>query len=356
MGATDSITLKRIITTAASWRASDLHFIIGSPPMLRVDGKLVPLENETNISPEFMTTVVATLLTTEQRQRLDEKKEVIIATSLNPQLRFKISVLYQRGGLAVSIHFINSTMKSLRDLGLPPAVQEFSQLPRGLVLITGPYGAGRTTTMNAIINDINQTRNASIVTVEQPIEYLFVNNKSMIEQREVGRDALSAAQAITMASREDIDVIVVSEASGAEVLGAILEAAEASRLVISTMNTSSVLATIENIFNSFPAGDLAKVRNQLSNVLAGIVSQRLLPRVGGGVVVVAEVMIPTPPVRAVIRDGALFQLSNVLQTSREAGLVSLDRSLAELVKARTIALEDALASAQDPATVKALSK
>ncbi len=354
MGATDSITLNRTLTTAAGLGASDLHFLIGSPPIVRVDGRLRELAEEPIVSAEFMEAILGTFLTEEQRRGLDERKELVVGYSLNPQVRFKISAFFQRGSLALTLHFISSQLKRIKDLGLPEPVAGFTQLSKGLVLITGPYGSGRTTTLNAIINHINETRTVNIVMIEQPIEHLFVNNHSIIEQREVGRDALSAEQAIRTAAREDVDVIIVAEAEGREPLAAMLDAAEASRLVISTMNTDSVIATIEKILNSFPAAEGAKARAQLSNVLAGIVSQRLLPRIGGGLVAVAEVMIPTPPVRAVIRDGALVQLANVLQTSRQPGLVSLDRALAQLVRDNVVLVEDAAANAQDPVQFKAL--
>jgi twitching motility protein PilT len=352
MGSTDTITLNRILTTAASWHASDLHLLVGSAPIIRVEGKLKNLEDEEIISADFTEAVVGTFLSEEQRQRLDREKELVISSSINPQVRFKVSVYYQRGSLALSLHFVSSKPARLSDLGLPAAVTDFAKLNKGLVLVTGAYGSGRTSTVNALIHEINETRNVNIITIEQPIEYLFVNNKSVVEQREVGRDALSFEQAISTASREDVDVIMVSETETRPVLAAILDAAEASRLVISTMNTDSVLATIEKILNMFPAGEQAKTRTQLSNVLAGIVSQHLVPKIGGGVVLVVDVIIPTPPIRAVIRDGALVQLANVLQTSRQAGLVSLDRSLAQLVAAGTISNEDALVHAQDPASFK----
>ena len=356
MGTTDSITFNRILTTAASWHASDVHFIIGSGPIVRVDGKLSTLDNEPIINAEFMEALTATILTDGQRQELTKQKEIVAAYSLNPQLRFKITAFYQRGSLSVSFHLIAAKLHRLAELGLPPAVQNFSRLTKGLVLITGPYGSGKTTTLNALVNEINEQRAANVVTIEQPIEYLFVNNKSVIEQREVGRDALSFEQAITAATREDVDVIVVAEANSTGVITGLLDAAEASRLVISTMPTESVLASIEKILNSYPADEQPKVRVQLANVLTGIVSQRLLPKVGGGLVLVAEVMVPTAPIRAVIRDGALFQLTNVLQTSREAGLVSFDRGLAKLVQDGVILLDDALLYAQDPAYVKSLSR
>lgn len=356
MSTTETITLNRILTNAASWHASDMHFVLGSQPLVRVDGKLLTMEDEAIFDQAMIEAIVNIFLTPTQRQQLEEKKEIVVGFSLNQQLRFKVNTFFQRGSIAMSLHFIDANIKRLSELGLPAAVQGFANLTKGLLLVTGPYGSGRTTTMNAIVDQINQQRNANIVTIEQPIEYLFVNNKSVIEQREVGRDALSYEQAITTASREDVDVIVVSEVHGFEVIAAMLDAAESSRLVISTMNTDSVLSTIEKILNSFPADDAPKVRVQLASALAGIVSQRLLPRIGGGQVAVAEVLVPTDPVRAVLRDGALFQLSNVLLSSREAGTVSYDRSLADLVRAGQISIDDAMRHAHDPNALQALSR
>ncbi len=354
MGATDSITLNRMLTTAAGLRASDLHLLIGSQPIVRVNGQLQALADEQIISEDFMESVLSTFLTEQQRKTLETNKEIVLGYSLNPQVRFKVSAFYQRGSLAMTLHFISTELKHVKDLQLPEAVNEFVKLNKGLVLVTGPYGSGRTTTLNALINDMNESRTLNIVTIEHPIEHLFVNNQSIIEQREIGRDALSTEQAIRAANRDDVDVIVVSEAESREEITAMLDAAEASRLVISTMNTDSVLGTIEKILNSFPSTEVAKARAQLANVLAGIITQKLLPRVGGGVVPVVEVMIPTQPVRAVLRDGALVQLANVLQTSRQPGLVSFDRQLAQLVRDNVIVIEDALPHAQDPNQLKTL--
>lgn len=352
MGSTDSIALNRILTTAASLHASDLHFLIGSPPILRVDGKLTALDQEPIVTADFLEAIAATFLTDDQRQRLQQQKELVVAYSLNPQIRFKVSAIYQRGSLALTLHFIAAQPPRLADLGLPEVVTDLANLTKGLVLITGAYGSGRTTTMNALIEEINRTRSVNIVTIEQPIEHLFVNNKSVIEQREVGRDALSYAQAITTASREDVDVIVVSEADGPEVLAAILDASEASRLVISTMSTDSVLATIEKILNTFPADQQPKARTQLSGVLAAILTQHLIPKTGGGLLLVADLLLPTSPVRSVIRDGALVQLANVIQTARQPGVVPIDRQLAKLVDEGTVTPEDAMLHAQDPNAIQ----
>ncbi len=349
-----SIILQRILTAAAEYRASDLHFTVGNPPILRVDGKLVVLEQEQVVTPDFMQTVAEMLLTPEQRATLDKEREIVVAYTFDNRIRFKVSVFFQRGYLAASLRLISSEIKSFKDLGLPPVVQRFAQLTKGLVMVTGPFGSGRTATVAAIVNEINRTRNAHIITIEKPIENLYVNDRSFIEQREVGRDTKSFRQALETASREDVDVIVVSEMEEPEVVEAVLTAAESSRLIISTMNTDSVMKTIETIVTNAPSEYEVKIRTQLAGTLQGVVSQRLLTRAGGGRILVAEVMIPSPAIRAVIRDGALYQLQNILQTSREEGTISLDRGLANLVKSGDIILDDALTVAVDPSNLKAL--
>lgn len=356
MPTSQSIVLQRILTTAAEYRASDLHLTVGNPPIVRVDGKLVVLEQEQVITPEFMDVVIETFLTAAQRQALDHDRETVVAFTLENRIRFKVSMFYQRGFLAASLRLISDEIKSLTELGLPSIVPSFAQLTKGLVLITGPFGSGRTATMAALVNEINKTRNAHVVTIEKPIEHLYVNDKSFIEQREVGRDTKSFEQALETASREDVDVIVVGEMEDPAVIQAVLNAAESSRLVISTMNTDSVMKTVETIINSAPPEYEVKVRAQLAGNLQGIVSQRLLPRVGGGRIMVAEVMVPTEPIRAVIRDGALYQLQNILQTSREESTISLDRGLAELVKTGEILMDDALAYAVDRNNLKMMSR
>ncbi len=351
-----SIILQRILMTTAEYRASDLHLTVGNPPILRVDGKLVALEQEQVVTPDFMDTVAETILTPEQRTELEKEREIIIAYALEDRIRFKVSLFHQRGFLAASLRLIPNESRSLKDLGLPASVQQFVQLTKGLVLVTGPFGSGRTATVAALVNEINRTRTAYVVTIEKPIEHLYVNDLSFIEQREVGRDTKSTVQALETASREDVDVIVVSEMEDPEVIGAVLTAAESSRLVISTMSTDSVLKTIETIATNAPSEYEVKVRTQLASTLSGIVSQRLLPKIGGGRVLVAEVMVPTDAIRAVIRDGALHQLANLLMTSREEGTISLDRSLAQLVRSGDILLDDALMHATDRNNVKLLAR
>lgn len=352
----ETIVLTRVLSAAGQYRASDCHLTAGNPPILRVDGKLVALDDEPIITPDFLERVVELFLDEQQRKLLDEQREIVVAATWADRARYKVSFFHQRGSLSASLRLIPATIPLLRDLNLPKVVEDFAKLEKGLMLVTGPFGSGRTSTAAALLNEINQTRREHIVTVEKPIEYLFANSQSVIEQREVGRDTVSFEQALRTASREDVDVIYVSEMETPATIEAVLETAESSRLVLSTMNTDSVIRTLEKIITSFPDDEVQRIRVQLAATIEAIVSQRLLPKVGGGRIVVAEVMVPSGPIRSVIRDGALYQLTNILQTSREVGMVSLDRSLAELVKTGQILVDDALAHAVDRTALKALTQ
>ncbi|MBI3115401.1 MAG: PilT/PilU family type 4a pilus ATPase [Candidatus Kerfeldbacteria bacterium] len=352
----DTIVIDRILSRVAEYKASDVHLTPGNPPIVRVDGKLVSLEGEAIITPDFLERLAELLLSEPQRQELADKKELVIAATWQKRARYKISFFHQRGSLSASLRLIPQQIPSLEQLGLPAVVQRLAELEKGLVLVTGPFGSGRTATASALLDRINQTRAEHVVTIEKPIEQIFVNSRSVIEQREVGRDTLSFEQALATASREDVDVIFVSEMEDTPVIEAVLNAAESARLVISTMNTDSIVRTIEKILTSFPEDQTQRIRVQLAATLQAIVSQRLLPRVGGGRIVVAEVMLPTGPIRSVIRDGQLYQLTNLLQTSREQGMISLDRSLAELVKTGEILMDDAIAHAVDRNSLKSLTR
>ena len=354
MQTSEKIVLDKILSTGAEYRASDFHFSSGNPPILRVDGKLIPLTSEAIITPDFMKGFVNDILDKTQQEILAEEKEIVFAYTMPNKSRFKISIFYQKGYLAASLRLIPPQIKSIKELGLPSIIERFATLEKGLVIVTGPFGSGRTATLVALLQAINKTRAEHMVTIEKPIEYLYTNNKSIIEQREVGRDTRSFAQALRTASHEDVDVIYVSEMEEASVVEAVLNAAESSRLVFTAMNTDAVLRTIEKIISFFPEEKQDQVRLQLASVIEGIVSQRLLSRVGGGRIAVAEVMVPNDAVRAVIREGAIYQINNILQTSREEGMISLDRSLAELVKTGEILVDDALANAVDKYNLKAM--
>lgn len=356
METSEKIVLDKILSTGAEYKASDFHLTVGNPPILRVDGKLIPLTNEPVITPDFMKSVVDSLLDDNQKKILEEQKEIVLAYTMPNKSRFKISIFFQKGYLAASLRLINPKIKTLKELGLPAVIDQFARLEKGLVIITGPFGSGRTATLAAILNEINRTRAEHIITIEKPIEYVYTNNKSIIEQREVGKDTRSFAQALNTASHEDVDVIYVSEMEEEETVEAVLNVAESSRLVITSMNTDSVFRTIEKILAFFPEERQEQARMQLAGVIEGIISQRLLPRVGGGRIAVAEVIVPNDAIRAVIREGALYQINNILQTSREEGMISLDHSLAELVRTGEILMDEALANAHDKQNFKMMVK
>jgi len=350
------LNFNRILSTLAEYKASDLHLTIGNPPILRVDTKLVPLENESMVTPDFIETVVSTVLNEEQKKVLEKDKEIVLAYSLEDRARFRVNIFYQKGYPSVSLHYIGDKIKNLKELGLPPVVEQFVNIKRGLVLVTGPFGSGKTTTLVSMINTINNNRSDYILTIENPIEYLFVNNKSVIEQREVGRDTPSLADGLRTVTQEDVDVVMLSDLPDAEVIKEVLNIADSGRVVFASYNADSVVKAIEKMINCFPPNEQKQIKSFLSDNLEGAVCQRLLPRVGGGRIVVAEVLIPTEPVRNVIKEGVLYQINNIIQTSREEGMISLDKSLAELVKTGEILIEEALACAQDPQSLRTMTR
>lgn len=352
----DQLAINKILTMVAEHKASDLHLSVANPPILRVDGKLVALSDEPLLTPDWLANFIDSILNEQQKEILARDKELVLGYDFSDKVRFKVNVFYQKGALSASLRYIPNLIRTIDELGLPPVVQGFTKLKKGLVLITGPFGSGRTTTMAALVNEINKARAEHIITIEKPIEYLFVEDKSVIEQREVGKDTNSFTEALDAIREEDVNVVMVSEMETKEVIKMVLEVAEAGRLIYSVMSTDSVLKTIEKIINSFGQDEKGHIRNQLADDLEGIISQRLLPKAGGGMKLVAEVLIPTPAVRSVIRDGAIYQLNNILQTSRGEGMISLDRALAELVKAGEISLDDALVQATDPQNLKAIAR
>lgn len=355
MPAADQLTLQRILGTVAERNASDLHLTVGSPPVMRIDTKLIPMAEEPVVSSQFIERVVDLILTEEQKAELAAKREVVIAYDFTRNTRFRVDVFYQKGLLAATLRFIGGTVKPLKELGLPPIVEAFTKLVQGIVIVSGPFGSGRTTTLAALVNAINRTRAEYILTIEKPIEYVFVNDKSIVEQREVGRDTPSFEQALASVTDEDVNVVVASEIGSADVVRSILTVAESGRLVLATIGTDSVLRTLEKLVKFFPESEQEQVRLQLASNLQGIICQRLLPQVGGGQVAAAEILVATPPVRAVIKDGMFHQTTNIIQTSREEGMISLDRSLVELIKRGSVGLQDALRYASDKQVVRQLT-
>lgn len=343
--------MKKLLDVAIDKKASDLHLTVGKPPIIRIDGVLLSVPGEEILNGEKTTKLIESFMTEEQLERLKARKELDFSFGYQ-EMRFRANSYYQKGSLASSLRLIPKIIKSMQELGVPPIMEKFIVPSQGFVIITGPTGHGKSTTLAAMINEINRTRAEHIITVEDPIEYVFEHNKSIISQREVGSDTNSFSRALRSCLREDPNVVLVGEMRDLETIEAALTIAETGHLVFATLHTNSASQTADRIVDIFPPHQQQQVRMQLANVLLGVVSQRLLPRVQGGRVVACEIMIANSAVRATIRDGKTHQLPNIIQTSASEGMISMDKVLAELVSKGEITIDNALAWSMDPKAFK----
>lgn len=356
MASFQTTVLDSILSAAVKRRASDIHLTFGKQPVIRVDDKLFSLEEEEVLTADSLGQIVDSLLTKEQKEVLEKDRNVTFIYTLENQARFKINIFHQKGYLSVSCHLIPSKIKTIAELGLPLAISRFAQLKDGLIILAGPFGSGRTTTAIALLEEINKNRAEHVITIERPIEFLFNNKKSIIEQREVGKDVISFLNALEDCQAEDVDLLLVGELGGPKEISLILDIANAGALVIAIMNTDSVEQTIEKIIFSFEPFEQERIRNLLANVLAGVVVQRLLPKTGGGMAPAAEILIANLAVKSIIREDKIGQLNSVLQTSKEEGMATLDRSLAELVRRGEVDEVEALGQAINKEDFKSLIK
>lgn len=322
--------------------ASDLHLQVGKPPIIRIDRRLAVLEEETALLPEDTSAVLDIIVDPARRKEFEQKRELDFSYSFKGRSRYRVNAFYQMGRISLEFRLVPAAIKTVAELGLPSILEQFAKQFQGLVLVVGPSGQGKSTTLAAMIDTINRERAEHIVTIEDPIEYVFTPNKSIINQRELGTDTLSFAGALRSVLREDANVVMVGEMRDLDTIANTMTVAETGHLIFSTLHTNDAPQTVDRIIDVFPAHQQAQVRSQLANVLSGIVSQRLLPRVGGGRVAVTEVLIANNAARNLIREGKSYQLQSVIQTGAEDGMVSLDKSLAELVEREQITLENAL--------------
>ncbi len=322
--------------------ASDLHLIAGKPPTLRIDSQLVELKDYEVLSGNAVAELVDVLLTTEARQKeFRVNKELDFSFAFKDKVRFRINAYYQKGYPAAALRLITNKVKPIEELNLPPQLAELVNNKKGLVLLVGPTGQGKSTTLAALIDLINHTRAANIVTVEDPIEYVYIQDKSLVNQREVGSDTNSFAKALRSVLREDADVVLVGEMRDLESIAATITIAETGHLVFATLHTNNAAQTIDRIIDVFPAYQQNQIRSQLANILVAVVSQRLLPKIGGGRVPAVEIMMNTSAVSNVIRENKSYELTNIIHTSAALGMVSLDADLARLVRSNQVKLEDA---------------
>ena len=336
-------------------KASDLHLTSGANPTVRVRGRLTPLEEYPKLSPTDTREIVYSILTGDQRQRLETDWQLDFAYSIPGHARFRVNAYYQRGAIGAAFRLIPFNLTSIDELGLPPAVHEFTRKPRGFVLVTGPTGSGKSTSLAAMIDEINSTREEHIMTIEDPIEFLHAHKKCLVNQRELGSDAQSFADALKAALRQDPDVILVGEMRDLETISTALTAAETGHLVFATLHTQDAAQTIDRVIDVFPSHQQGQVRVQLSVALQGIMTQQLLPNAdGSGRVVASEILVPTPAVRNLIREGKTHQIYSVMQTGSAVGMQTMDTALVSLIRQGKISQKLAEARSSTPDELRRL--
>lgn len=327
--------------------ASDLHIQYGLPPVLRIDGALTPIVGAPALNDEAIRNLIFSTLDEDQQKILIKDKEFDYSFSFGDIARFRVNAFHERGKLAAAFRLIPNQIKNINELGMPPIVETFADYPRGLVLVTGPTGSGKSTTLAALVDKINREKSVHIITIEDPIEFTHKSQRSVIVQREVHYDTFSFAAALRSALREDPDVVLIGEMRDLETIQAAITIAETGHLVFATLHTNSAAQSIDRMIDVFPSHQQPQVRTQLSNMLMAICSQRLVPAIAGGRVVAAEIMVANSAVRALIRDGKTHQLDTAIQTGAEQGMQTMDRTLAKLVQTGVITYDSAREFAVD---------
>lgn len=346
--------LGRYLEYVAQHGASDIHLTVGRYPTVRIDDVLLPIAETEILTPEDTDGIANIILIDEKRRTFKEDGEVDLAYHFRDRARFRVNVYRQRGFTSIAMRLIPAKIRTLEELHLPPIVHEFGRRAQGFFLLVGPAGHGKSTTLAALIDEINHSRADHILTIEDPIEYLFTPDRAIIDQREIGADSKSFPAALRAVFRQDPDVIMVGEMRDAATISAALTAAETGHLVLSTLHTNNAAQTIDRIIDSFPAEQQTQVRSQLAMTLTGIVSERLVPRLAGGRIPSVEVLIATSAVRNLIRERKVHEIDLVIETSADDGMISLNRSLAHLVKQREISYESAELYSLNPAELRML--
>lgn len=337
------ISIKDLLGVVINRNASDLHLLSGIPPVIRIDGVLITLGDYGALSPETVEQLTFSVVSTDQKELILVNKELDFSVPFQDEKgnigRFRANVYYQRGSIASEFRYIPSTIRTIEELNLPKIVHEFTKLRQGFILVTGPTGHGKTTTLAAMLDEINNDRALHIVTIEDPIEYMFTPSKSIISQREMHTDSHSWDVALRSVLREDPDVVLIGEMRDTETISAALTIAETGHLVFATLHTNSASQTLDRVIDAFPEGEREQVAIQLASTLEGIISQRLIPAIEGGRLPAVEVLLGTQAVKTNIREGKSHLLDNIVQTSSNVGMISLEGSLALKVKEGKITLE-----------------
>ena len=348
--------IETLLEECVKRNASDLHIQVGLPPILRVDGALIPIAGLSVLKEDTVQKLVFATLDSEQRETLAKDKEFDYSFAFGTAARFRVNAFQERGNLAAAFRLIPNKMPTLSDLGLPQVISTFADFPRGLVLVTGPTGSGKSTTLAALIDKINQEKSVHIITIEDPIEFAHKSKRSVVVQREVHYDTFSFARALKSILREDPDVVLLGEMRDLETMASAITIAETGHLVFATLHTNSAAQSIDRMIDVFPAEQQPQIRSQLSAILMAICSQRLIPAIGGGRIAACEILVANTAVRSIIREGKTHQLDTAIQTGVNEGMQTMDRTLAKLVHAGTITYDNALEYAVDPNEFKRLAK
>lgn len=352
------LDIKKLLQLAAAKNASDLHLVVSLPPIFRIDGELFSLgeilktkEEEEIINNQDLQEAVSLILSPEQKTKFFVERDLDVSYALN-DLRFRINLSYEKNNIKVVARVITEEQPTLEQIGMPKVTYDLLNQSQGLILMTGPTGCGKSTTLAAMINYINNNRSSNIVTFEDPIEFMFKSNKSVITQRQLGADMSSFAKGLKYVLRQDPNVIMIGEMRDLETIAAAITIAETGHLVLATLHTFSAAQTVDRIIDIFPPHQQNQIRSQLSFILSAVISQRLLPKVGGGRVAAREIMIKTPAVANLIRENKIAQLKSVLQTSGAEGMITMDKHLKELYQAGQISKEVALGQMDNPSDLE----
>ncbi len=342
-------TLDELLEVMVERNASDLHLTAGSPPVIRINGRLERLLDYEKLTPDETRSLIYRVISTEQQKNLETKRQLDFSHSVPGLARFRVNAYFQRESVSAAFRLIPAQIKTLEDLNMPSRLYEFAETPRGLVLVTGPTGSGKSTTLASILDRINQTRHEHILTIEDPIEFLHWHRTCIVNQRELGPDATSFAEALRAALREDPDVILVGEMRDLETISTALTAAETGHLVFATLHTQSAPQTIDRIIDVFPAAQQSQIRVQVASTLQGVVTQNLVPTADGrGRVAALEILIPDDAVRNLIRQAKIEQIYSVMQTSTSRGMMTMEQSLADLVQRAVISPDVAFSRSSRP--------
>jgi twitching motility protein PilT len=337
-------------------KASDLHVKVGSPPGLRIDGDIRPQEDLGPVTPEISRGLAYQLMTDFQREKFEKEKDLDFSYAVKDLARFRVNVMVQRGSVGLVVRQIPERIPTADELGLPQICKDLALKPRGLVLVTGPTGSGKSTTLAAMIDYVNANEHGHILTMEDPVEFIHKDKKCFVNQRQIGQDTESFSQALRRALRQDPDVILIGEMRDLETISMAITAAETGHLVFGTLHTTSAISTVDRIIDVFPTEAQQQVRVQLSSTLQGVISQCLVPKIGGGRVAAREILIATDGIRSLIREGKTAQMLNLLQTGKAAGMSTLENELTEFVNKGLISLDDAMGKANRPAEVAKTAK